>query len=65
MTRLYPSGFGLSAIVGLTESQVAAIVEATSSDDATVFVGNINAPRQIVFDGEYGAMDRALEDSRN
>jgi malonate decarboxylase epsilon subunit len=61
MINLYPTGYGLSAIVGLSESQVAKIVEATTSKEAPVFVGNINAPRQIVIAGANVAMDKVLE----
>jgi malonate decarboxylase epsilon subunit len=64
MMKLYPAGYGLSAIIGLNESQVAAIVEDVSSDQAPVFVGNINAPRQIVIAGADAAMDRALDEAR-
>jgi malonate decarboxylase epsilon subunit len=64
MIKLYPAGFGLSAIIGLSESQVTAIVQDVSSDQAPVFVGNINAPRQIVIAGADAAMDRVLEDAR-
>jgi len=64
MIKLYPTGFGLSAIIGLSESQVTAIVQHVSSDQAPVFVGNINAPRQIVIAGADAAMDRVLEDAR-
>jgi len=64
MITLYPAGFGLSAIIGLIESQVAAIVKNVSSDQAPVFVGNINAPRQIVIAGANAAMDRVLDEAR-
>jgi malonate decarboxylase epsilon subunit len=64
MANLYPSGYGLSAIVGLIESQVTKIVQATTSDQAPVFVGNINAPRQIVIAGSNVAMDRVLDEAR-
>ena len=64
MIKLYPTGFGLSAIVGLSESQVAAIVTHVSSDQSPVFVGNINAPRQIVIAGADAAMDRVLDQAR-
>jgi malonate decarboxylase epsilon subunit len=63
MIKLYPSGYGLSAIVGLSESQVAKIVEQTTADQAPVFVGNINAPRQIVIAGANPAMDKVLEEA--
>jgi malonate decarboxylase epsilon subunit len=64
MENLYPTGYGLSAIEGLNESQVTKIVEATTSDRAPVFVGNINAPRQIVIAGSNVAMDRVLDEAR-
>jgi len=64
MIKLYPAGFGLSAIIGLIESQVAAIVKNVSSDQTPVFVGNINAPRQIVIAGANAAMDRVLDEAR-
>jgi malonate decarboxylase epsilon subunit len=64
MIKLYPTGFGLSAIIGLRESQVTAIVEDVSSDQAPVFVGNINAPRQIVIAGADAAMDWVLDQAR-
>ncbi len=61
MIKLYPNGYGLSAIVGLSESQVAKIVDAVTSSEAPVFVGNVNAPRQIVIAGADVAMDKVLE----
>jgi malonate decarboxylase epsilon subunit len=65
MIKLYPIGFGLSAIIGLNESQVTAMVEDVSSDQSPVFVGNINAPRQIVIAGADVAMDRVLDEARS
>jgi malonate decarboxylase epsilon subunit len=64
MANLFPTGYGLSAIVGLDECQVTKIVQATTTERAPVFVGNINAPRQIVIAGANVAMDRVLEEAR-
>src|SRR6202789_1736831 len=64
MMKLYPGGYGLSAIVGLNESQLTKIVGAVTSVQNPVFVGNINAPRQIVIAGSNEGMDRALEEAR-
>ena len=64
MEKLFPRGYGLSAIVGLTESQVTHIVQAATSDQAPVFVGNINAPRQIVVAGSNTVMDEVLAEAR-
>ena len=63
MTKLYPTGHGLSAIVGMNESQVLKIVQAATSDREPVFVANINAPRQIVIAGADTGMDRVLRSS--
>jgi malonate decarboxylase epsilon subunit len=65
MMKLYPTGYGMSAIVGLTEFQVASIVQGIHSDKNPVFVGNINAPRQIVIAGSNVAMDQVLAEARH
>jgi malonate decarboxylase epsilon subunit len=64
MVSLYPTGYGLAAIVGLTEGQVATLVGQVHSAAAPVFVGNINAPRQIVIAGSDAGMARVLEAAR-
>jgi malonate decarboxylase epsilon subunit len=64
MMKLYPTGYGLSAIVGLNESRVTKIVRAVTSVQDPVFVGNINAPRQIVIAGSNVAMDQVLDEAR-
>ena len=61
MVGLYPTGYGLAAIVGLTESQVAALVGEAHTPETPVFVGNINAPRQIVIAGSDAGMAQVLE----
>ena len=61
MMGLYPSGYGLAAIVGLTEGQVSALVEKAHTPDTPVYVGNINAPRQIVIAGSDDGMAEVLE----
>jgi malonate decarboxylase epsilon subunit len=64
MAKLYPTGYGLSAIVGLNEPQVLKIVQVATSDREPVFVANINAPRQIVIAGSDPGMDRVLDQAR-
>ncbi|WP_263356385.1 malonate decarboxylase subunit epsilon [Acidicapsa ligni] len=64
MERMYPAGYGLSAIVGLSETQVAKLVEAENSKEHPVFVGNINAPRQIVIAGSNEGMELVLQKAR-
>src|ERR1700677_1619443 len=61
MVKLYPQGYGLAAIVGLTETQVSTLVRETHTDEEPVYVGNINAPRQIVIAGSDAAMVKVLQ----
>ena len=51
MEQMYPVGYGLSAIVGLSEAQVTKLVDAVNTKEHPVFVWNINASRQIVIAG--------------
>lgn len=63
MEQLYPVGYGMAAIVGLNERQVTAIVNAVHTAAIPVFVGNINAPRQIVIAGSIEGMQKVLEEA--
>jgi malonate decarboxylase epsilon subunit len=54
MEGAYPSGYGLAAIDGLTEHQVETLARQTAD---SVYVGNVNAPRQIVVAGSDAALD--------
>jgi malonate decarboxylase epsilon subunit len=64
MLALYPTGYGLAAIVGLTESQVSLLVDEVSTPQAPVYVGNINAPRQIVIAGSDLGLAKVLETAK-
>jgi malonate decarboxylase epsilon subunit len=64
MIELYPNGYGLSAIIGLSESQVASIVQAGATQQEPVFLANINAPLQIVIAGSESGMERVLDQAR-
>jgi malonate decarboxylase epsilon subunit len=64
MEDLYPTGYGLAAIVGLTEAQVSQLVEAANTQQAPVYVGNINSPRQIVIAGSDQGVAKVLEAAR-
>ena len=64
MELMYPVGYGLSAIIGLSETQVAKLVDAVNTREHPVFVGNINAPRQIVIAGSNEGMERVLQEAR-
>ena len=65
MMELYPTGYGLSAVVGLNEPQVLKIVQAATSAQEPVFIANINAPRQIVIAGSDAGMERVLDQARH
>jgi malonate decarboxylase epsilon subunit len=64
MVELYPTGYGLSAIIGLGESQVLSIVQAVTTEQEPVFLANINAPLQTVIAGSDAGMERALKEAR-
>ena len=64
MKGLYPTGYGLAVIIGMTEAQVSALVEKAHTPEAPVYVANINAARQIVIAGFDAGMERLLEIAR-
>jgi malonate decarboxylase epsilon subunit len=64
MVDLSPKGYGLAAIVGLAEKQVSTLVEDAYTEQDPVYVGNINAPRQIVIAGSNEGMNKVLEAAR-
>jgi malonate decarboxylase epsilon subunit len=61
MEGAYPKGYGMAAIVGLSEVQVAAIVHKIHASDSPLFLASVNAPRQIVLAGADGALKTAGE----
>ena len=64
MHRAYPHGYGMAAILGLTERQVAGIVEQLRGAAAQIYIANVAAPTQIVVSGAERALDAALEIAR-
>lgn len=64
MVELYPEGYGLAAIIGLTEKQVSSLVEQAYAEQNPVYVGNTNAPRQIVVAGSNGGLDKVMDAAR-
>jgi malonate decarboxylase epsilon subunit len=62
METAYPSGYGLAAISGLTEHEVERLAAKQACDgQPCVYVGNVNAPRQIVVAGASAALDVFIE----
>jgi malonate decarboxylase epsilon subunit len=64
MIELYPNGYGLSAIIGLSEPQILSIIQEVATDHEPVFLANINAPLQMVIAGSEAGMDRVLDQAR-
>src|ERR1700730_4954518 len=60
MERLHPSGSGMAAIIGLSETQISSIIEDATTDAQPVFISNLNAPRQIVVAGFVRAIEAVL-----
>jgi malonate decarboxylase epsilon subunit len=62
METAYPSGYGLAAVSGLTEHQLETLAaQHADASGQRVYVGNVNAPRQIVMAGANGALDTFIE----
>ncbi|MEM5298457.1 malonate decarboxylase subunit epsilon [Burkholderia sp. JPY481] len=62
METAYPSGYGLAAVSGLNEQQVETLVAQQAQElRQRVYIGNVNAPRQIVMAGANDALDMFIE----
>jgi malonate decarboxylase epsilon subunit len=64
MEDLYPSGYGMAAIIGLDEKQLSDLIAEVTSPDSPVFLANLNAPRQIVVSGALAGLERLMERAR-
>lgn len=64
MAKAYPEGYGLSAVVGLKEQQLSAIVSEINKPESPVFLANLNAPTQMVIAGSDAGMDAVLARAR-
>lgn len=58
MAEAFPSGYGMTALIGLDERRVARIIEAVHSPSAPVYLANCNADQQIVVAGTDDAMEK-------
>lgn len=62
MEAAYPTGYGLAAISGLTERQLENLAaEQVKAGLPHVYIGNVNAPRQIVMAGADAALEALIE----
>ncbi|WP_176081480.1 malonate decarboxylase subunit epsilon [Paraburkholderia tropica] len=58
MEAAWPSGYGLSAVSGLSETQVEQLAQTLAAQSGErVYVANVNAPRQIVVAGADAALE--------
>lgn len=58
MEAAFPSGYGMTAILGLELPALSALVARIHTIDSPVYIANINAPTQLVIAGEASAMSR-------
>ncbi|MBC8749846.1 MULTISPECIES: malonate decarboxylase subunit epsilon [Paraburkholderia] len=62
METAYPAGYGLAAVSGLSEQQAQTLVAQQAAEQRQrVYIGNVNAPRQIVMAGADDALDAFIE----
>lgn len=61
MQRAYPSGYGMTAIVGLDQRSLEGLLEHA---DGPVYLANINADNQLVIAGSDAAMAAVAEQAR-
>ena len=64
MENMYPSGYGMAAIMGLGEQQLRDLIADVTSPDSPVFLANLNAPRQMVVSGALPGLERLMEKAR-
>jgi malonate decarboxylase epsilon subunit len=61
METAYPDGYGLAAISGLTEPQLETLAaQQLQQGNERVYIGNVNAPRQIVMAGSDAALEALI-----
>ena len=55
MADAYPSGYGMTAILGMPQPELERLIADVHTDAAPVYLANINAPLQLVVAGEQSA----------
>jgi malonate decarboxylase epsilon subunit len=58
MEQGYPRGYGMSAVSGLDQGQLAPLIAQVHAAASPVYLANLNAPRQLVIAGADGALQR-------
>jgi malonate decarboxylase epsilon subunit len=60
MDRLYPTGHGMAAIVGLDQGQLEPLIARVHTRATPVYLANFNAPRQFVIAGTDEALEEVI-----
>jgi malonate decarboxylase epsilon subunit len=58
MEKNSPDGYGLAAIIGLTEAQVVTLIQQANTAQDPVYLGNVNSPEQIVLSGSSNGLEK-------
>lgn len=58
MERAYPAGYGMTAVIGMTQRALERLIAEVNSAAMPVFLANINAETQMVVAGSDAAMQR-------
>ena len=64
MAQAYPSGYGMAAISGMTESQVQRWIDDARNRGAEIYLTNRNAPRQFTVSGRAHDLDSLIETAK-
>jgi malonate decarboxylase epsilon subunit len=64
MQSAYPHGYGMTALIGLDQATVEALVAGVHCQATPVFLANINADNQFVISGSDAAMATVAEQAR-
>lgn len=64
MQQAYPSGYGMSAILGLDLTTLERLLAEVNRPESPVFLANINAENQLVIAGSHSAMAGVAERAR-
>ena len=60
MEQEFRTGYGMAAILGLSESRVSTLIQSVRETHPILYIANINAPTQIVVSGTVAALDALI-----
>lgn len=60
MQSLYPTGYGMGVITGLTQRELATLVDTNFSRDDPVYLSNQNEELQLTISGSWAGIDRVI-----